>query len=123
MTEQLADRPMKTSIEQDPRWAAVLARDPAADRRIVSAVKTTGIYCGRSSPTRVPRPENLEFFDSAEQAEAAGYRPSRRAAADMTRVAEQHAALVEAACRRIETAEEAPGLEALAESLGMSASH
>lgn len=112
-----------TAIEQDPRWAAVQARDPAADRQFVYAVKTTGIYCRPSSPTRLPRPENVEFFDSAEQAEAAGYRPSRRAVASMTDVAEQHAALVAAACRQIESAEQAPGLEALAESAGMSASH
>ncbi|MBT8768431.1 bifunctional DNA-binding transcriptional regulator/O6-methylguanine-DNA methyltransferase Ada [Metapseudomonas boanensis] len=113
----------KSSTEQDPRWAAVQARDPAADRHFVYAVKTTGIYCRPSSPTRLPRPENVEFFDTAEQAEAAGYRPSRRAAADMTSVAAQHAALVETACRRIETAEEAPGLETLADEAGMSPSH
>jgi AraC family transcriptional regulator of adaptative response/methylated-DNA-[protein]-cysteine methyltransferase len=127
MNESQADSAMKpsarTAIEQDPRWAAVQARDPAADRQFVYAVKTTGIYCRPSSPTRLPRPENVEFFDSAQAAEAAGYRPSRRAAADMTQLAAQHALLVSAACRQIETAEEAPGLEALAESVGMSASH
>ncbi|MHC5348022.1 bifunctional DNA-binding transcriptional regulator/O6-methylguanine-DNA methyltransferase Ada [Metapseudomonas furukawaii] len=113
----------RNAVEQDPRWAAVQARDPAADRHFVYAVKTTGIYCRPSSPTRLPRPENVEFFDSAAEAEAAGYRPSRRAAADMTSLAAQHAALVEAACRHIERAEDAPGLEALAEAAGLSASH
>ena len=113
----------KIATEQDPRWAAVQSRDPAADRQFVYAVKTTGVYCRPSSPTRLPRPENVEFFDSAEAAEAAGYRPSRRAAADMTSVAAQHAALVSAACRQIESAEDTPGLDSLADAAGMSPSH
>ena len=67
------------ATEQDPRWAAVLARDPSADRLFVYGVKTTGIYCRPSSLARLPSPENVEFFDTAAQAEAAGYRPSKRA--------------------------------------------
>ena len=112
-----------THPEHDPRWAAVVARDPAADGRFVYAVKTTGVYCRPSSPTRRPRPENVEFFDSAEAAEAAGYRPSRRAAADRTTLANQHAALVADACRHIETADAPPTLATLAERTGMSPYH
>lgn len=33
------------SAAQDPRWASVLARDPAADPHFVYGVKTTGAYC------------------------------------------------------------------------------
>jgi len=105
------------------RWAAVLARDPAADGEFVYAVKTTGVYCRPSSPTRLPRRGNVEFFDSSEAAEAAGYRASRRAAADRSSVAAHHAALVAAACRRIEAAEEPPSLAALADDAGMSPFH
>jgi AraC family transcriptional regulator of adaptative response/methylated-DNA-[protein]-cysteine methyltransferase len=112
---------MKTTT--DMRWAAVLARDPAADSQFVYAVKTTGVYCRPSSPTRLPRPENVEFFDSAEGAEAAGYRPSRRAARDATTVAAQHAARVADACRRIEASDEAPRLADLAEPTGLSPHH
>ena len=78
----------------DPRWASVLARDPAADGQFVYAVKTTGVYCRPSSTSRVPKPENVEFFPSAKAAEAAGYRPSKRAASDRTAVAGQPASLV-----------------------------
>ena len=70
------------SIEHDPRWAAVVARDPRADGQFVYAVKTTGIYCRPSSLARLPKPQNVEFFDTAELAEAAGYRPSKRASKD-----------------------------------------
>lgn len=108
---------------REARWAAVQARDPSADGRFVYAVKTTGVYCRPSSPSRLPRPENVEFFDTAEAAEAAGYRSSRRHAADRTAVAAQHAAMVSAACRQIETAESEPGLERLAADAGISAYH
>ena len=56
--------PDTTSVEHDPRWARVLARDASADGQFVYAVKTTGVYCQPSSPSRLPRPENVEFFDT-----------------------------------------------------------
>ena len=89
------------NVETDPRWAAVIARDPRADGQFVYAVKTTGIYCRPSSLSRLPKPHNVEFFDSAEAAEAAGYRPSKRTRKDQTDVAAQHAATVALACRQI----------------------
>jgi AraC family transcriptional regulator of adaptative response/methylated-DNA-[protein]-cysteine methyltransferase len=109
--------------ENDPRWAAVLARDPSADSQFVYAVKTTGVYCRASSPSRLPRPENVEFFSGAAEAEAAGYRPSRRAASDQTSVAAKHAALVANSCRQIEQADALPSLAQLADEAGLSAYH
>ncbi|UUT10403.1 bifunctional DNA-binding transcriptional regulator/O6-methylguanine-DNA methyltransferase Ada [Pseudomonas zeae] len=109
--------------ENDPRWAAVLARDPQADGQFVYAVKTTGIYCRPSSLARLPKPQNVEFFDTAQQAEAAGYRPSKRASKDQSDVAAQHAATVATACRQIEIAENPPTLNELAETAGLSPFH
>lgn len=109
--------------KRDPRWAAIVARDPAADRQFVYAVKTTGVYCRPSSSSRLPRRKNVEYFKTAREAEAAGYRPSRRHAADRTAIAAQHAQLVAEACRRIEASEEMPTLKALARSIGMSPYH
>ncbi|PNG41479.1 6-O-methylguanine DNA methyltransferase [Pseudomonas asplenii] len=111
------------NTEHDPRWAAVLARDPQADGQFVYAVKTTGIYCRPSSLARLPKPQNVEFFDTAQQAEAAGYRPSKRASKDQSDVAAQHAATVATACRQIETAENPPALSELAERAGLSPFH
>ncbi|MFU1912427.1 bifunctional DNA-binding transcriptional regulator/O6-methylguanine-DNA methyltransferase Ada [Bordetella avium] len=105
----------------DPRWAAVLARDPQADAQFVYAVKTTGVYNRPSSAARLPRPENVVFFASAQEAEAAGYRPSK--AADQTRVAQMHASWVERACRCIEASDSLPILADLAAELGVSAYH
>ena len=113
----------KITIENDPRWAAVVARDPKADGQFVYAVKTTGIYCNPSSHARLPKPHNVEFFDSAEQARAAGYRPSKRATKDQSELAAQHASTVAAACRQIESAQTLPALGELAEAAGLSSFH
>ena len=111
------------TTEQDPRWAAVLARDPKADTLFVYGVKTTGVYCRASSVSRLPRPENIEFFDTPAQAEAAGYRASKRATADQTQLVAHHAQLVADACRYIEQADTAPNLHALATQANLSPFH
>lgn len=108
------------SIEDDPRWAAVVARDPSAGQ-FVYAVKTTGVYCRPSSLARLPKPQNVIFFETAELAEAAGYRPSKRASKDQNDA--QHAAIIAAACRQIEASETLPALDSLAASAGLSPFH
>lgn len=62
--------------------AAFERRDRAQDGRFVVAVRTTGIYCKPSCPARRPRPENLEFYEAAQDARAAGYRPCLRCRPD-----------------------------------------
>jgi len=119
----MTNQTTKVATENDPRWAAVVARDPQADGQFVYAVKTTGIYCNPSSLARLPKPQNVEFFDNAELAQAAGYRPSKRAAKDQSDIAAQHAATVAAACRQIENAETLPALNELAEIAGLSSFH
>ncbi|MBI6634068.1 bifunctional DNA-binding transcriptional regulator/O6-methylguanine-DNA methyltransferase Ada [Pseudomonas paralactis] len=109
--------------ELDPRWAAIIARDAKADALFVYGVKTTGVYCRASSASRLPRPENIEFFDTPAQAEAAGYRASKRAAGDQTQLAAYHAQLVADACRLIEQAQTPPSLEVLARQAGLSPFH
>ena len=51
--------PLATS---DPRWTAVAARDRRADGAFVYAVRSTGIYCRPSCPSRRPRPDRVEYF-------------------------------------------------------------
>lgn len=111
------------TTEQDPRWAAILARDPKADALFVYGVKTTGVYCRPSSASRLPRPENVEFFDTPAHAEAAGYRASKRASGDQTQLAAHHAQRVAHACRQIEQADTPPSLNALALQANMSPFH
>jgi AraC family transcriptional regulator, regulatory protein of adaptative response / methylated-DNA-[protein]-cysteine methyltransferase len=107
----------------DARWRAVVARDAAADEHFVYAVKTTGVYCRPSSSARLPKRENVEFFDTPLLAEAAGYRPSQRASADRTVAARHRMELVAKACALIDSAESPPNLDLLAEQAGMSPFH
>lgn len=107
----------------DPRWAAVLARDAGADGRFVYAVRSTGVYCRPSCAARTPRPENVSFHASPAAAEAAGFRPCRRCRPDLPPLAERQASLVADLCRRIEVAEAVPSLAELAAAAGLSASH
>ena len=108
---------------EDDRWAAVQARDATADGQFVYAVRTTGVYCHPSSTARLPKRENVEFFDSAEAAEAAGYRCSRRPLGDQTRAAAERAAIVALACQLIEASETPPSLDDLAAEVGKSPFH
>ncbi len=115
--------PSTAYLTDEARWQAVQSRDPAADGHFVYAVRTTGVYCRPSSSARLPKRENVEFFDDAAAAEAAGYRSSRRARGDQTRAAMERAALVAQACRLIEGAETPPSLDELAQQAGMSPQH
>jgi AraC family transcriptional regulator, regulatory protein of adaptative response / methylated-DNA-[protein]-cysteine methyltransferase len=63
--------------EQDPRWAAVLARDARFDGRFVVAVKTTGVYCRPICSGR-PKPQNVAFYANNGEAERAGFRACKR---------------------------------------------
>lgn len=107
----------------DPRWAAVQARDPAADGRFFYAVKSTGVYCRPSCPSRPARPGNVCFFDSAAAAGQAGFRPCQRCRPDQPPLAQQHAALVAGLCRFIESADTPPSLADLAHQAGLSRYH
>jgi AraC family transcriptional regulator of adaptative response/methylated-DNA-[protein]-cysteine methyltransferase len=62
----------------DKKWALVLARDVKADGRFVYAVRSTRIFCRPSCPSRRPRREQVEFFNSVNEAQQAGYRECRR---------------------------------------------
>lgn len=107
----------------DPRWAAVMARDPAADGVFFYSVKTTGVYCRPACAARTPRPENVEFHASTAAAEQAGFRPCRRCRPDQPPLAERQAALVAELCRLINAAESPPNLQALASQAGLSRHH
>jgi len=95
-----------TNTERDPRWRSVLGRDAAADGRFVYAVRTTGIYCRPSCPSRTAKPKNVTFFATGEDAERAGYRACQRCRPDAASLAQRNAAVVAQACRLIEAVEE-----------------
>jgi len=116
---RLIDTP--TTSATDPRWEAVLARDPAVDGAFVYAVSSTGIYCRPSCPSRRPAPDRVRFFDSPDDAEQAGYRECRRC---RPRSARRDVVLAEQVTAIIDAWEEgAPTLEDLSERTGVSPYH
>src|SRR5882724_8306993 len=76
-----AELHMTTQANQFPdarRWNAVLSRDSSQDTSFVYAVRSTGIYCRPSCPSRRPHPRQVVLFGVPEAAEQAGFRPCRR---------------------------------------------
>src|SRR6201987_3084104 len=112
---------LATNTESDPRWAAVVARDPQAT--FYDSVKTTGFYCRPSCAARLARPENVQFHRTCEDAEKAGFRPCKRCKPDQPSPVEQHAEKIASACRLIENSETPPSLESLAQHVGLSTWH
>lgn len=120
---------MNTQVEtpaaatvSDPRWAAVVERDPAADGQFFYSVKTTGVYCRPACAARTARPENVEFHATVADAERAGFRACKRCRPDQPGTA-PHAELIAELCRFIERADQAPSLDQLAQRAGISAYH
>ena len=111
------------AVERDPRWAAVVARSAAADGNFFYSVRTTGVYCRPSCGSRRPRPENVRFHATREEAEQAGFRPCKRCRPNRPSLSEEHAATVTEICRLIETSSRVPPLEELASRAGMSPFH
>jgi AraC family transcriptional regulator of adaptative response/methylated-DNA-[protein]-cysteine methyltransferase len=60
------------------QWQQIVSRDARQDGRFVFAVRTTGVYCRPSCPSRRPRRDSVEFFPSPQAAERAGYRACLR---------------------------------------------
>jgi len=107
-------------LDADTAWAAFMRRDRAWDGRVIAAVKTTGIYCKPSCPARRPKREHVDFYATAEEARAAGYRPCLRCKPD--EVGRDREAIAQA-IKLIEKAEEAPTLDELASAVGYAPHH
>ncbi len=56
----------------------MLASDQSYEGIFYGAVKTTGIFCRPTCPARKPKPENVVFYKTPEDALSAGYRPCLR---------------------------------------------
>jgi AraC family transcriptional regulator of adaptative response/methylated-DNA-[protein]-cysteine methyltransferase len=107
-------------LDADTAWAAFMRRDRSWDGQVIGAVSTTGIYCKPSCPAKRPKREHVQFFATAEEARAAGYRACLRCKPD--EVGRDREA-VSQAVKLIECAEEAPNLAELAEAVGYAPHH
>src|SRR6202041_222759 len=82
---------------------AVQARDRSADGAFVYAVRSTGIYCRPSCPSRKPGREQVVFFPLPEAAEQKGFRACQRCRPRATRLRDPRSEAVAAVCRQIDT--------------------
>lgn len=95
-------------------WKAVVERDAGQDGKFLYGVLTTGVYCRPSCASRRPLRENVRFYTTPAEAEAAGLRPCKRCHPRETRADGRLAERMQALCRYIENhAPEALTLEAL----------
>ena len=84
------------------RWRAVQSRDARFDGAFVYAVRSTGIYCRPSCPSRRPRPAQVVFFSAPDAAEREGFRPCRRCHPREISPRNPKAELIQRICRFIE---------------------
>ncbi len=118
MLEMKVDR--HSAVDSDWAFGAFDRRDRSLDGQFVGAVKTTGIYCKPSCPARRPLRQNVEFFWTAAEAIAAGYRSCMRCKPD--EVGRDREA-VAAALKLIEVAEDTVSLGELADAVGYAPHH
>src|SRR5436305_5812360 len=64
--------------DTEGRYKALLARDSRFDGIFFVGVTSTGIYCRPICPVKPPRESNCRFYNSAQEAEQAGFRPCLR---------------------------------------------
>lgn len=91
------------------RWAQLAQKHDAKKQNIGDAsldflygVRTTQIYCRPQCPSRLPRPENVLFFETPLQAQQAGYRPCKRCLPDRVNPTEHLDQAIATVCRFID---------------------
>lgn len=83
-------------------WLAVQRRSVDTKDPFFYAVRSTGIYCRPSCPSKRPRRDRVVFFKDAQQAELAGYRACRRCLPQLQSSREESAHLVRRICQQID---------------------
>jgi AraC family transcriptional regulator, regulatory protein of adaptative response / methylated-DNA-[protein]-cysteine methyltransferase len=122
-TQSIPLPPAIPAIARKRCLAAVALRDAQMDGAFVYAVRTTGIYCRPSCPSRRPRQSEIMLFGQPEAAEQAGFRACRRCHPRDARRSPR-ADLVRRVCGEIERNPDGKvSLRALAEATGLSAAH
>lgn len=103
-------------------WQAVSERNCAFDGQFVYAVKTTGIFCRPTCPSRRPSPNNVHFYKSTEAAKLDGYRACLRCRPEAQQSTSE--AIVEKVERQIAAnPDSTPRLAELGALVGLSPSH
>ncbi len=111
------------NLSDDEKWHAALSRDETFDGLFVFAVRSTGIYCRPSCPSKRAARERVSFFPGSMEAENAGFRachrcqPREAGPSPRSRMIDQICKYIEANLNRKLT------LAVLGEQVGMSPYH
>jgi AraC family transcriptional regulator of adaptative response/methylated-DNA-[protein]-cysteine methyltransferase len=68
----------KREVEVLEYYRALVKRDKQYEGVFFVGVKTTGVFCRPTCPARKPKMENCMFFETAQEALLAGFRPCKR---------------------------------------------
>ena len=74
--------PVVSTVDPEIAWKQLVALDPKA--RFVYGVTTTGVFCRPGCASRRPLRENVRFFQTVVEAQAAGFRACKRCGAAVT---------------------------------------
>lgn len=107
----------------DFRWRAVESRDERGAGLFVYAVRTTGVYCRPGCGSRRAKRTNVEFFDTALEAERSGFRACLRCRPQYVESVDPTVAAVIEVCRELERADGEHVVATLASRLGYSERH
>lgn len=66
------------SVSEETLWQAVLNRDSNFDGKVFYGVRSTGIYCRFTCPSRKPNRSQISFFYSPQAAEEQAFRACKR---------------------------------------------
>lgn len=69
---------MELLDRNDEYYNALVDKSSGYEGVFFAGIKSTGIFCSPTCPARKPKRENCEFFDTAQDALLAGYRPCKR---------------------------------------------
>jgi AraC family transcriptional regulator, regulatory protein of adaptative response / methylated-DNA-[protein]-cysteine methyltransferase len=110
-------------LTDETRWRVVLARDKTFDGEFVFAVRTTGVYCRASCPSKTAKRENVQFFDTTYLAKAAGFRACKRCTPDDMSLEHRRNDWVVRACALMKSSAAPLKLSELAAELNLSPHH
>jgi len=117
------------ALKEVEYWNAIEKRDKQYDGVFWFGLRTTGIYCRPSCPSRQPNQKNAEYFITPEAARRAGYRACLRCHPDEIGLVDPQAELVQIICVLLEkniegeSIEESPDLAFLSRKVCVSQFH
>jgi AraC family transcriptional regulator of adaptative response/methylated-DNA-[protein]-cysteine methyltransferase len=102
LTESMAAPNLRSAAPPDVLWQAVLDRSRALDGVFFYGVRSTGIFCRPTCPSRRPRRDQVDFFFDPRAAERAGFRACRRCRPAEAAAPDPQVELARRVCRYIE---------------------